>query len=1054
MVSNNRIRFGLLGLSLLFLGGVLARVPAEAAKRKKVVYNRDVRPILSKCLTCHGNDKNTVFAGLRLDNRKGATALLASGRRAIVPGSPAKSELLKRIHAPKNSPLLMPPASSNKVISAEEKRILAQWIEEGAEFSPHWAFVKAVRPALPVVKNSAWPKNEIDRFILAELEDRNLKPSPQADKATLIRRVTLDLTGLPPTPFETDDFLADTAPGAYERVVDRLLASPRYAERMAMDWMDYARYADSNGYQADYERYQWRWRDWVLNAFDKNMPYDRFTVEQLAGDLLPNATLDQKIATGFNRNHRINTEGGVVPEEWRVENVIDRVETTSTVWLGLTSGCARCHDHKYDPISQKEFYGIFAYFNNIPETGSGEERPVNHPPFISAPLPAQVAELKRRRKVWDELEAEVANRAKANEAVAATWVLPDAGAQPSLREGLAARYSLGSNPRAIDGIAPEASQKGAPKFDTGRGGGAVQTSGNDYLELGNVGDFDRTSPYSFALWIRPQSVNGAPVAKMNSGKNYQGWDLHLANGMVAMHLISSWPDSAIKVNAKPRIKENEWTHVAVSYDGSGKAAGVRIYLNGAPVETEIEADRLNGTTRTEVPLTVGRRSGSDGYLGAVEDLAIYQRVISPREVAGLSGSHPARALLDIPAEKRTADQRLQLAKLYSRENDPEFAKLDQAREAAAKSHGDLTNAIPTVMVMEEMRKPRPAYLLKRGLYDHRGEIVPPTIPKVLPAFAKGTPNNRLGLAKWIVDPANPLTARVTVNRFWERFFGNGIVSTIEDFGTRAEFPTHPQLLDWMATDFVASGWNVKGFLRKIVTSATYRQSSAISPELLKMDPVNRYLARGPRFRLPAEVLRDQALMTAGLLKQRLGGPSVRPYQPEGIWDELNVYGNLRNYKPDVGEGRYRRSLYTIWKRTAAPPNMTLFDSSTRETCRVQRARTNTPLQALVLLNDVTFFEAARGLAQRTLVLAKTPESRIQFMARNVLGRRATAAELQILRTGLARHRVKYSRDLPSAEKLVKVGDLPRPAGMAADELAAYTLLASTILNLDEAATKE
>lgn len=1057
MFSADRNRYAFLLTACLFLSVVVVTTQsAEAAKpkRKRVVYNRDIRPIIAKCITCHGNDKNAVMAGLRLDSFNGATAKLSSGKRAIVPGHPEQSELLKRVNLKKDSPFLMPPTASNKVLSAEEKLLLKQWIEEGAEYTSHWAFVKPVRPPLPPVKNAKWSRNEIDRFVLAKLEDRGLSPSPVADRATLIRRVTLDLTGLPPTPSEIADFLSDPAPQAYEKVVDRLLASPRYAERMTMDWLDYSRYADSNGYQADYERFQWRWRDWVLDAFNKNMPYDKFTVEQLAGDMLPNATESQKLATGFNRNHRINTEGGVVPEEWRIETVIDRVETTSTVWLGLTTGCARCHDHKYDPISQKEFYGMFSYFNNVPETGSGEERPVNHPPLMKAPLPGQAAKLRRLSNEEATVAGKVKMIALANVDRAADWKLPDPGNLASLNDGVEAKFQLTSTPKLLVGTGTPV-VKGNPAFGNGRGSGAVTTDGDNFIEAGPVGNFERTDAFSYSAWINPKSANGAPFGKMNAGKDYQGWDLFLSGGRPSIHIISSWPSNAIKVNGQSMVPENQWTHVAVTYDGSSKAAGVRMYVNGVPVATENENDSLTSTVKTDVPLTIGRRTGANGFNGSIEDLALYRRVLSAEEVVSISGAHPAKPLLAIPAEKRTPEQREQLARLWSRANDPAFAKLDDQRGKLEQERISIESQIPTAMVMEEMKKPRPAYLLIRGQYDKLGAKVPATVPAALPPIPKGYPNNRLGFAKWIVSPNNPLTARVTVNRFWERFFGTGLVETVEDFGTRAEYPSHPELLDWMATEFISSGWNVKALLRKMVTSATYRQSSNVSATLLKVDPANRYLGRGPRLRLPAEVIRDQALQAAGLLVNKVGGPSVRPYQPDGIWDETNVYGNLRNYKPDMGDGRYRRSMYTIWKRTAAPPDMTLFDVSSRETCRVRRPRTNTPLQALVLMNDVTYFEAARGLAQRTFREAPaSPDDRLKFMMLQAAGRRPSASELRILRASLDRRLKRYEADKKSAESLLKVGDLPITKTVPPSELAAYTLAASTILNLDEVVTKQ
>ncbi len=1057
MFSAERYRYAFLLSASLFLSVVVVTsqtAEAAKAKRKRVVYNRDIRPIIAKCITCHGHDKNAVMAGLRLDSFKGATAKLASGRQAIVPGHPEKSELLERINLSKDSPIVMPPVASNKVLSAEEKDLLRQWIEEGAEYTAHWAFVKPVRPSLPPVKNAKWAKNEIDRFILAKLEERGIQPSPTADRTTLIRRVTLDLTGLPPTPTEISAFLADKSPNAYEKVVDSLLASPRYAERMTMDWLDYSRYADSNGYQADFERFQWRWRDWVLNAFNKNMPYDQFTVEQLAGDMLPNATESQRLATGFNRNHRINTEGGVVPEEWRIETVIDRVETTSTVWLGLTTGCARCHDHKYDPISQKEFYGMFSYFNNVPETGSGEERPINHPPLMKAPLPGQEDKLRLIATEETSLTARVKAMALAHADEAARWQLPEPGNLPSLENGIDAKFQLTANPKVIAGKG-QAVVKGSPTFTDGRGTGAITTGGDNYIDAGQAGNFDRNDAFSYSAWINPKSANGSPFSKMNAGKDYQGWDLFLSGGRPSIHIISNWPLNAIKVTGRPMVPENQWTHVAVTYDGSSKASGVKIYINGQAVDTDIDSDSLVGTIKTEVPFTIGRRTGADAFTGSVEDLALYRRVLSADEIISVSGAHPAKPLLAIPVEKRTPEQREQLARLWSRSNDPEFSKLDDQRRKLETERMTIENQIPTAMVMEEMKKPRPAYILIRGQYDKLGAKVPATVPAALPPIPKGYPNNRLGFAKWIVSPDNPLTARVTVNRFWERFFGTGLVETVEDFGTRAEYPTHPELLDWMATEFVRNGWDVKAILRKMVTSATYRQSSTVTATLLKVDPANRLLARGPRFRLPAEVIRDQALQAAGLLVNKIGGPSVRPYQPDGIWDETNVYGNLRNYKPDMGEGRYRRSMYTIWKRTAAPPDMTLFDVSARETCRVRRPRTNTPLQALVLMNDVTYFEAARGLAQRTFrEVPSSADDRLRFMMLQVAGRRPTTAELKILRASLDKRIKRYSADEKSAESLLKVGDLPVSPNVPKAELAAYTLAASTIMNLDEVVTKQ
>jgi hypothetical protein len=1023
--------------------------PAE-----KLDYNRDIRPILAeKCFTCHGHDPKNLQAGLRLNQRETAIGKLASGHRAIVPGNPQASELVKRIYSDAMS--RMPPASSQKVLSEAEKQTLKRWIAQGAEYKPHWAFVKPVRPPLPAVKLKSWPRNSIDYFILARLEREGWKPSPEADRTTLIRRVSLDLTGLPPTPAEVDAFLKDKSPNAYEKVVDRLLASPRYGEQMAQSWLDGARYADSNGYQADYERFQWRWRDWVIDAFNRNMPFDQFTIEQIAGDMLPNATLDQKIATGFNRNHRINTEGGVIPEEWRVETVIDRVETTSAVWLGLTMGCARCHEHKYDPISHEEFYKFYAYFNNVPETGTGVEQPVNHPPLVKAPTPEQQQQLAARNSSRDKADAALSQRLTANADKAAQWMLADVqGEKGTPSEGLIARYHLGTDSSVVAGTAPQPKIVGTVTNDASRIG-TVVTDGNSFVDLGDVGDFDTKDTFSYGAWVNPAKGEGSPLSRMDTKSDYRGWDIFLAGGRPAIHIINKWPSNALKIVSKEMIPNDQWTHILVTYDGSAKPEGMHLYLNGKPVAFDVEVSALTDTIRTPVTAKVGTRTGADGFVGKVSDVLLYKRVLSAEEVRQVANADPARTLLSIPAAQRTDAQKQEIVRLWSAQNDPEYGKLVAERDKAAQEAMALDSQVTTVMVMEEMPKPRDCYVLVRGQYDKHGDPVTAGLPAAFPPLPPGAPNNRLGLARWIASPDNPLTARVAVNRFWEKFFGVGIVSTSEDFGTRAEFPSHPELLDWLATEFIRRHWDMKALQKEIVMSATYRQSSKVTPQLTRLDPENRLLARGPRFRLTAEAIRDQALAASGLLVEKIGGPSVRPYQPDGIWDELNVYGNLRNYQHDKGEGLYRRSLYTIWKRTAAPPLMTLFDAPGRETCRVRRARTNTPLQALALLNDVTYVEAARVLAQRMLTEGgSTPQARIAYAYRRALGRRPTPTETHILVAGLQRRLAKYRADPDAAMKLVSVGDTPRDPQLDVPELAAYTLTASILLNLDETITKE
>ncbi len=1056
------IVLGRLVIPISCLGLLVAGIAGSAASRagqagagsahSKVDFNRDIRPIVEKCLTCHGHDPKQVMAGLRLDDRDSATSKLADGKIAIVPGHPENSELIRRINS-EDQDELMPPPKSNKILSTEDKALLKLWIEQGAEYKKHWAFVAPIRWPLPVVHHKTWPKNGIDYFVLQKLEENGLKPSPETGKRTLIRRVSLDLTGIPPTPQEVDAFVKDKSQNAYEKVVDRLLASPRYGERMAMDWLDYARYADSNGYQADWERFQWRWRDWVIDAYNQNMPFDQFTVKQIAGDLLPNATLDDKLATGFNRNHRINTEGGVIAEEWRVENVIDRVETTSYTWLGLTAGCARCHDHKYDPITQKEFYSLFAYFNNVPESGTGEERPVDHPPIMKAPYPEQERQMKGFEEQLAAINTRLAMISQSHAKDAADWKL-DPKDLPSL-DGRVAEYKLSKAPALLSGDAPAPKAVGEVGDDPGRFSGAVAVSDKGYVDLGSVGDFDSNQPFSYSLWINPDDGNGSPLSRMDAPHAYRGWDMFMQGGRPAFHLISNWPGDALKVVSKAKLPNKQWSFVTVTYDGSKKPSGAHIYVNGSDAGTDTEVNALKGSTRTQVTAKIGRRTSGETFNGKIEDVCLYSRSLKPDEVHKLGDLNAAAGILAMAPDKRTNQQNDLLVHLWALDHDPAYRALDEEKLALVKKKEALDSQISNVMVMAEMPKPRPCYVLVRGQYDHHGEPVTASLPKFLPPLPANTPNNRLGLAKWLVAPSNPLTARVTVNRMWERLFGTGIVETGEDFGTRASFPSHPELLDWLATEFVRLKWNQKALWKELVMSATYRQSSKVTPELLRVDPLNRLLARGPRFRLTAEVLRDQAMYFGGLLTEKIGGPSVRPYQPDGVWDELNVYGNLRNYKHDMGSDLHRRSLYTIWKRTAAPPNMTLFDMPARETCRVRRARTDTPLQALDMMNDVTYVEASRALAQRMIKEGgQSPDSRLRFAFRVVLARDPSADEMAILSSGLERRLAHYRADKADAKKLISEGDLKNPPSLDPSVLAAYTLTASTILNMDETITKE
>jgi hypothetical protein len=992
-----------------------ARVRAEPSLPPIVEFNHDIRPILSDiCFKCHGPDQARRKADLRLDTEEGS-------RHVLTPGKAAQSELYRRISATDDSER-MPPPSSGRKLTAQQVELIRRWIEQGAKWQKHWSLIPPARSPLPRIA-STWPRNPIDAFILSRLDRDGLKPSPEADRTTLLRRVTLDLTGLPPTPAEVDAFLADRSPDAYEKVVDRLLRSPRYGERMAVRWLDAARYADTNGYQNDGERFMWRWRDWVIDAFNENMPFDQFTVEQLAGDLLPHATLRQKIATGFNRNHRGNAEGGIIPEEYAVEYVVDRVETTATVWLGLTLGCARCHDHKFDPFKQKEFYQLFAYFNNVPENGRAIKYG-NSPPMIPSPTEDEQRQLRRLEQELAAAEDRFARLGPELADAQARWEKSARGTRPgdwSVCRALVAHLAL---------------------------------AGRRSLDAGNVGDFGFYDKFSLAARVYPEGDRGGTMlSRMVDVAGGEGYSVALKHGKVQVRLTKRWLDDALRVETEASPAPGRWQHVLVTYDGSRLAAGVRVYVDGRPQRLKVLLDELNQTFQTAQPFRVGAGDGPGGrFHGRIDDVRIYNDALTPDEIVIVATPDPIADILALAPEKRTAPHRQKLHAYFLDRHAPEpIRQAWQQLLTLRKQKERLVESFPTTMVMEEMATPRETFVLIRGQYDKHGEKVSAGVPANLPPLPAGVPNNRLGFARWLVSPSNPLTARVAVNRFWEMYFGTGLVKTANDFGVQGEWPSHPELLDWLATEFVRSGWDVKAMQRLIVTSATYRQSSRVTPELLQKDPENRLLARGPRYRLPAEVIRDQALAASGLLVERLGGPSVKPYQPGSLWKELAD----SVYPQDHGPRLYRRSLYTFWKRTVAPTEMIAFDAPSREACAVRRSRTNTPLQALTLMNDVAFVEASRVLAQRVMREAgPSPEERLTLAFRLVAARTPRPAELRVLRDGFRDQLRRYRHDPKAAARLVSVGEYPRDETLDVAELAAYTAVANLILNLDETITKE
>ena len=1044
-------------LALLSLACFCLCLPLRADEKKaapqEISFNRDIRPILAaNCFLCHGPDKNNRKARLRLDEEKGVI-------RVFRKENLAENKAWLRINS-KDEEKIMPPPESHKELSAQEIEKIGAWIQSGATWQGHWAYITPQKPKLPATGKKAWAKNPIDHFVLANLERNNLETSAEAGREILIRRVSLDLRGLPPSIKEIDTFLADKSPGAYEAMVDRMLASPHYGERMALAWMDAARYGDSSVFHADGPRDMWPWRDWVIRAYNSNKPFDKFSIEQLAGDLLPESTVEQKIATGFNRNNATTDEGGAIAEEFRVEYAVDRVMTTSLVWLGLSMQCAQCHDHKYEPISQEDYYRFFAYFNQASDPGM-QSRGGNQAPVVGVPNFARAAMMKKEQAALKEAEAKLATRAKAAEGAFKAWVSKaekETKAGPTEPAGLDLHLSLdeGQGNSASDSI--DSGRKGAVKGSShwvdGKFGKAFRLDGKNYIEFGDHANFDRTDAFSFGAWIRPEG-NGAPLAKMNDGNKFRGWDLYLNGGNVGMHLISAWPNDALKVMSNGKVQNGKWNHVFVTHDGSGTAAGVKVYINGKSQGLKVEQNNLRSSTRSKASLKIGRRQPGSPYKGQIDDVRIYGRALSGAEVAALSGSDPLAPILAVPANARKPAQVEVLRKHFLSSIDKEYmaiakdaARLRAKLNEAAKPQGN-------VMVMADVGKPRKTYVLMRGNYASPVKEKPlePGTPGVLPAQTKESPSNRLGLARWLFQPDHPLTSRVAVNRYWYMLFGRGIVKTVEEFGSQGDWPSNLQLLDWLAVDFRSNGWDVKRMIKQMLMSSTYRQTAKVSSELVKLDAENKLLARGPRFRLQAEFIRDTILAASGLLVRDIGGRGVKPYQPPGLWNEVSLGGNVR-FVQDHGEKLYRRGMYTYWKRSSPAPSLTIFDTPTREKCVLRRSRTNTPLQALVLLNDPQYIEAARSLAQKaTQEAGDSIVSRIVLAYRLATAHRPSAKTLALLKKAYEEELAVFRKDPERAKKLLSVGESKRDETIDAAEHAALTIVFSMILNLDATVTK-
>jgi hypothetical protein len=1051
-------------ITAVFLATVLVSGTASysAETQREISYNRDIRPILTEnCFACHGPDSAARKASLRLDSFEAATAERKDSKPAVVPGKPEESEAYRRITTTDEDDL-MPPVKSKKVLTTAQKDLLKSWIAGGAKYQSHWSFIAPTRAEVPKAPNPEWVQNPIDNFVAARLAGAGLKPETEADRRTLARRASLDLTGLPPTPEMVSAFVNDKSANAYEKLVDSLLASQHYGEHRGRYWLDAARYADTHGIHFDNYRETWAYRDWVINAYNSNMRFDQFTIEQLAGDLLPNATMEQKIATGFNRCNMTTSEGGAIDEEYLVLYNRDRTETTAAVWMGLTAGCATCHDHKYDPLKQKEFYQMAAFFNNTTQPAMDGNKK-DTPPVIVVPT-------SQDRSRWEELP-EVKKYAKARLDRRREVALDDftqwlSSAKPDtilegiptegltftapLKEATAPTITVMVNgyPRTLAlGPSPEGVI----------GANAFVTSKEIVPTVPEAGDFERDQPFSAGLWIKlGDDKSGSVIARMDEDEAFRGWDITIQDGKPGMHIISKWPEDAIKVLSRRRLDPKKWQHIFVTYDGSSKAAGVNVYIDGKLQEVDRDPDKLQNTIKSKAPFKIGQRKKGDQLEKAgVQDVRIYARTLKVEEIVALKEKPRLSYLVSKPADKRTEEEQKAIYDGYLNGYDGEYKAGAKVFLALEDEERDIRKRGTIAHIMNEKSTPPEGYVLFRGDYDKRRDKVGPGTPEMLPPFTDDLPRNRLGFAKWLLRPDHPLTARVAVNHMWQELFGVGLVKTAGDFGISGETPSHQDLLDWLAVDFRESGWDMKRMYKMIVMSATYRQAARTTPEKYAKDPENRLLSRGPRFRMDAEMIRDYALATSGLLSPKIGGPSVRPYQPEGVWEMVGMQeSDTRNYKRDSGEKLYRRSLYSFWKRMAPPATMDIFNAPSRESCVLRRERTNTPLQALATLNDPQFVEAARKLAERSLKECNGSDAdRLNWIAQELLMRPFRDEERKIVQASLDELKEHYAAAREDAETLLKVGEAPVEVEAEPVLLAAYTMVVNQLMNLDEILNK-
>ena len=1057
---------------------MVGAVPAFAQSPESVDFQRDVRPILAdNCFQCHGPDEGSRMAGLRLDTEDGAMAERPRGA-AVVRADPAASRLIARI-TDEDPARRMPPASANKTLDADEVETLRRWIAEGASWDQHWAFKAIADPAVPGVADDAWVRQPLDRFVLARLEAEGLRPADEADRRTLARRAALDLTGLPIDPGTLASFLGDAEPGAYERLVDRLLGSRHWGEHRARYWLDAARYGDTHGIHIDNYREMHAYRDWVIRAFNENKPFDEFTLEQVAGDLLPEPTLDQLVATGFQRNNITTNEGGVVPEEYEAIYAKDRAETVGNVFLGLPVGCATCHDHKFDPIAQSEFYAMTAFFRNTTQYVMDGN--------VSDPPPILVVPEEGDRELWHQLRAEAR---EVDSAIHARDTAVDPAFVEWLTRGDHREVETPLEPATdwlrlaldepeptvwVDGERQTITIEGATVGEGPNGHRALMFDDQSWAELPSLG-LDSDTAFSLAMWIyQPEDEGNFVVAgQYDQQDGGRGWAVTIGSRQLSFRVTGDRRGPGLgatsarvgPINTK-RMPTGVWTHIVLTHDGTAERGGLHVYQDGERIEeqgSEFFA-KAEGRILTDAPFFLGRGDATDRQGnpvvrhfggGGVADFRVFNRVLAPEEAKVVSEWQAVRRGSGKSPEALAAGEREALRLRYLAIDDEQYRSLLVRRREINREWREVRRRGSVTHVMQENAEGEAfAHVLSRGMYDQPLERVVAGTPAALPPMADSLPRNRMGLARWLTDGENPLTARVTVNRFWQQVFGTGLVESAEDFGAQGTTPTHPELLDHLATSFLRSGWDVKQFFRTLVTSSTYRQAAVTTPEKVEQDPANRLLSRGPRFRMDAEMIRDYALAASGLLVRTIGGPSVKPYQPDGVWATVAMpQSNTRTYEADSGDKLYRRSLYTFWKRSAPPASMDIFNAPTREHSTVRRERTNTPLQALVTMNDTQFVEAARHLAQRAMREAGDDfDRRLDYLTTRLVSRPFSALERRVARSTFDRFTQLYAGDTQGARRLLDVGESPFDGALPLVDSASWTMLASQLMNLDEVLNK-